>query len=437
MNTVVIGKNEYRDKVTTLRISEVDRLRHMYTVGKTGVGKSSLYLQMALQDICRFRGVCFIDPHGDAVDWLLKNIPKARIEDVVVFRPSDSDFPLGLNLIEAKSDSEKSFLVGELISIFYKLFDPNKTGIIGPQFEHWLRNAALTIMADPDGGTILEIPKLFSDKQFEARKLKFVKDPLVQEFWKGQMSKTSDFHRSEMLNYFSSKFGHFLNDPLCRNIVGQEQSTINFDEILSSEKILLVDLSKGKLGELASQFLGLIILAKLQYSVLKRADVSESKRHPFFLYVDEFQNFATETFLSMLSESRKYGLALHLANQYISQVPQEIQNAVLGNVGTILSFQVGIDDAEILARQFEPFKKEDLLNLPKRNFYLKLMIDGTTSQPFSGRVEEFDELFKQLEIQKKFPPSGTELVEAASRLQYGTPKALVEGLIKKRLNLVI
>ncbi len=353
-------------------------------IGKTGVGKSTLFANMCLQDIQNFHGICFIDPHGESVEWLLDNIPASRMEDVIYFNPADGNFPMGLNLLESKTPGERDFLVGELIEIFYKLFDPDKTGIIGPQFEHWLRNAALTVMADPGGSSLLEIPKLFVDKNFELKKRSFVKDPLVSEFWSGQMSRTSDFHRSEMLNYFNSKFGHFMNNELCRNIIGQTQSGFNLEDIIFGEKIFLVNLSKGKIGELNAFMLGLILIAKIQAAVLKRANLETTDRSPFYLYVDEFQNLTTETFASMLSESRKYGLGVHLTNQYFAQLPKKIQTAILGNCGTLLAFQVGQEDAEMLEREFDGFSKNDLTNLAKYNFYIKLMINGQTSQAFSG-----------------------------------------------------
>ncbi|MDE2312122.1 MAG: ATP-binding protein, partial [Patescibacteria group bacterium] len=249
MAYVNIGTNHFRGKASPILFSDPDRLRHMYVIGKTGVGKSSLFANLALQDIKSSRGLCFIDPHGETINWLLDRIPKNRLEDVVLFDPADATCPVGLNLLEADDEAAKDFLVGELISIFYKLFDPQRTGIIGPQFEHWLRNAALTVMADPRGGTLLEIPKLFADKKFEQYKRQFLRDPLVREFWQHQMAKTADFHKSEMLNYFSSKFGSFMHNRLMRNVIGQTKGGLNLAEIIAQEKILLVDLSKGKIGE--------------------------------------------------------------------------------------------------------------------------------------------------------------------------------------------
>lgn len=423
-STVQLGRTDFRGDSRPIYFGGKDRLRHMYVLGKTGVGKSSLYASMALQDIHNHAGVCFIDPHGESVQWLLERIPAGRLEDVILFDPSDTENPLGLNLLEAHAPGEQDFLVSELITIFYKLFDPDKTGVIGPQFEHWLRNAALTIMADPAGGTVLEIPRLFVDKRFEMHKRKFVRDALVQEFWSMQMARTSDFHRSEMLNYFSSKFGHFMNNSTMRNILGQTVSAIDFGDIIAKEKILLVDLSKGKIGDLNAYCLGLILVSKLQAAILARSRLPEEQRYPFYLYVDEFQNLTTDTFASMLSESRKYGLGVHITNQYFAQLPEALQKAITGNIGTQLLFQVGIEDAQRLEQEFYPFTKDDLASLEKYHFYLKLMISGQTSVPFSGLTLP----------PEPAPERGLqEEARALSRLAYGSPKLLVEHQLKQRL----
>ncbi len=427
MSSIILGNNLYRGAVTPIPFEDADRLRHMYMIGKTGVGKSTMFTNMALQDIQNNRGICFVDPHGESIDWLLAHIPAGRLEDVLLFSPADREFPVGLNLLEAKDEAERDFLVAELIEIFYKLFDPERTGIIGPQFEHWLRNAALTLMADPAGASLLEIPKLFVDKQFELKKRAFVKDQLVQEFWTNQMAKTADFHRSEMLNYFNSKFGHFLNNSLCRNIIGQTKSSINFDEVLQQEKILLVDLSKGKIGELNAFMLGLILMSKLQAAILKRAYLPQEQRYPFYLYVDEFQNLTTDTFASMLSESRKYGLGVHVTNQYFAQLPKKIQNAILGNCGTILSFQIGQEDAETLEREFQPMTKSDLANLDKYNFYIKLMVHGQTTETFSG--QSAPPLSHALQS-----PIPVDSVTALTRLRFGRPRLLVEQQLLHRMH---
>lgn len=425
MAYVTIGVNEYRGKRTVIQYGDEDRLRHTYMIGKTGVGKSTVFQNMCLQDIRHNQGVCFIDPHGESIDWLLKNIPSERLEDVILFDPSDAEYPFGLNLLEVGDDRERDFLVGECIQIFYKLFDPDRTGVIGPQFEHWLRNAALTVMAGPDGGSLIEIPKLFVDRQFEMEKRKHLKDPLVIDFWTRQMAKTSDFHRSEMLNYFMSKFGNFTTNALMRNIIGQRRSSFNLEEVMDGQKILLVNLSKGKIGEINANILGLILISKLQAAILRRAGQASSARRPFYLYVDEFQNFTTDTFISLLSESRKYGLGVHMTNQYLAQLPQKIQDAVMGNVGTLLSFEVGAEDAEILSKEFEPMTVNDFIGLPRFNFYVKLMVKGKTTPAFSGVSLPPAEAFPSATLEKT--------VVSLNRLAYGVPRILVETDIRHRL----
>jgi type IV secretory pathway TraG/TraD family ATPase VirD4 len=425
-NYVEIGVNDYRGKKTPIHYRSADRLRHMYMIGKTGVGKSTVFQSMALQDIKNGDGVCFLDPHGESIDWLLERIPSERLPDVVVFDPSDTEFPFGLNLLEAKTEQEKDFLVSECIQIFYKLFDPEKTGMIGPQFEHWLRNAALTVMAGPDGGSILEIPKLFVDQEFELSKRRYVTDPLVQDFWTKQMAKTSDFHRSEMLNYFMSKFGHFMNNALMRNIIGQHKSSFSFDDVIAGKKILLINLSKGKIGEMNAHMLGLILISKLQASILSRAHIPTDQRHPFYLYVDEFQNFVTDTFISILSESRKYGLGAHLTNQYLAQLPKKIQDAVLGNVGTLLSFEVGAEDANLLTKEFEPLTVPDFVGLPRFNFYIKLMVNGKTSTAFSGISNPPEPISFDAHLVST-------MAKDVSRVAYALPRILVETQIAERM----
>ncbi len=423
---VHIGVNEYHGKKRLIEYAHEDRLRHMYMIGKTGVGKSTVFQNMCLQDIQNGHGTCFIDPHGESIDWLLARIPADRLQDVVLFDPSDMDFPFGLNLLEAHDEFEKDFLVNECIQIFYKLFDPKKSGIIGPQFEHWLRNAALTVMVGPEGGSILEIPRLFVDKEFERRKRAQLTDPLVIDFWTKQMAKTSDFHKSEMLNYFMSKFGPFINNAMMRNIIGQHVSSFDFSALMNGRAIVLANLSKGKIGEMNAHMLGLILISRLQAAVLRRASDAPSARTPFYLYVDEFQNFSTDTFISLLSESRKYGLGIHLTNQYLTQLPEPIRDAVLGNVGTLVSFEVGAEDAKMLSDEFAPMSEADFMGLPRFNFYIKLLIDGKTSEVFSGTG------LPPMKIAST--SARRENVVALNRLAYGWPRMLVEETLRHQLS---
>lgn len=424
MSTITIGTNIFRGKQTPIVFGHNDRLRHTYMLGKTGVGKSTMFQNMCLQDIQNYNGVCFIDPHGDSIQWLLERIPQNRLEDVIVFDPSDTQCSFGLNLLEARDEYEKDFLVAQVIEIFYKLFDPEKSGIIGPQFEHWLRCAALTIMAGPDGGSLIEIPKLFIDKRFEQKKRQYVKDPLVIDFWTKQMANTSDFHKSEMLNYFTSKFGHFMNNTLMRNIIGQRTSAFNLDAIIAQQKILLVDLSKGKIGDTNAQMLGLIMISKLQSAILRRTMIPAGERSPLYLYVDEFQNVVTDAFVTLLSESRKYGLGVHVTNQYFAQLPPKIQNAILGNIGTMIIFEVGAEDAENLSREFYPMKKDDFLGLQRYHFYIKLMIDGKTSEAFSGVSLPPPQLTRPCQISES---------RLMSQLAYAMPRRLVEEQVREYL----
>lgn len=425
-HNVHIGVNEHHGKTRLIGYAQNDRLRHMYMIGKTGVGKSTVFQNMCLQDIKNGQGTCFIDPHGESIDWLLAHIPENRLQDVVLFDPSDTEFPFGLNLLEAHNEFEKDFLVNECIQIFYKLFDPKKTGVIGPQFEHWLRNAALTVMAGPEGGTLLEIPKLFVDREYEKRKRKHLTDPLVIDFWTKQMAKTSDFHKSEMLNYFMSKFGPFINNSLMRNIIGQRVSSFEFDALMDNRSIVLVNLSKGKIGEINAHMLGLILISRLQVAVLRRANEASASRTPFYLYIDEFQNFTTDSFVGLLSESRKYGLGMHLTNQYLAQLPEAIRDGVVGNVGTIVSFAVSAEDANVLSKEFAPnITALDFINLARFNFYIKLMIDGKTSEAFSGISLPLEPAQEALSIKDK--------IITLNRLAYGWPKLFAEETIKLRL----
>ncbi len=421
-----LGTVRVRNERRQVILKPSDRLHHMYCVGKTGTGKSTLLQNAFLQDLQAGRGCCFIDPHGESIDWILAHLPPSRLEDVVLFDPSDAEMPLGLNLLEWHSETEKDFLVAEAIEIFTKLFDPERQGIIGPQFEHWMRNAALTVMADPRGGTLIEIPRLFTDPAFERRKRSFVRDAVVTVFWEEQMEKTSGFHRSEMLNYFSSKFGRFMTNTLMRNIIGQPQSAFSIADIMDERKILLVNLAKGKIGETNAAMLGLIVTAKLHSAALRRASIPSAERVPFYVYIDEFQNLMTDTFVGILSEVRKYGVAIHLANQFLAQVPDRVRSAVLGNVRTIVTFQVGAEDAAILLREFEPdtnprtaqLSQETFQYLPPHHFLIRLALDGVVYPPFEG------ESFAPLSSNTPLTASD---VRTVSRLRFGTPRALVEA----------
>ncbi len=420
---VIFGETNYRGQKLPIRIKDDDRLRHVYMVGKTGVGKTVLFQNTILQDIREGKGVAYLDPNGDAVEYILAHIPKERAEDVILFDPSDIERPMGLNLLEWKTNEQRDFLVQESIQIFYKLFDPNQTGIVGPQFEHWMRNGALTLMAHPDGGTLVDIPRLFTDPDFEKDRVAYVKDPVVKSFWEKQMAKTSDFHKSEMLNYFTSKFGRFMTNDMMRNIIGQTKSAFDFRDVMDGKKILLCKLSKGLIGEINAFLLGMIIVSKIAIGAFSRQDVTEEERIPFFLYVDEFQNFITDVFATILSESRKYKLSLHITNQYISQLDEKLRDAVIGNAGNLIAFRVGAADAEFLVKEFAPIVIDDLTNVDKFNFYIRMLIDNAPMPAFNGQSIAPD---------PNGNPQLAEGIRQLSRLKFGRSKEAVEMEISER-----
>lgn len=421
---LLLGYNHFRGTKKEIRLSRDDRRRHSYIVGQTGTGKSTLLENMALQDMLAGQGLAFIDPHGDAAERLIGMIPKERAEDVIYFNAADTAYPLGLNLFEFSDPQQKDFLIQEAIAMLYKLYDPGHTGIIGPRYEHWFRNAALTLMSDPAGSTFIEIPKVFTDTAFLREKFKHVSDPMVVDFWTKEMAATSDYHKSEMLGWFVSKFGAFMSNEIMRNIIGQTKSAFNLREVMDQQKILIVNLSKGQIGELNSQLLGMIFVIKFQAAAMSRAGVDVSQRSDFGLYVDEFQNFSTDSFASILSEARKYGLNLIVANQFVGQLSDQIREAVFGNIGTTVSYRVGSEDAQTLERQFAPvFEARDLIGLPNYQAVVRLMINGLPSQPFSMTA---------------LPPLGRPHPEMAmaikqlSAAKYGTERGRVEEAIYRR-----
>ena len=425
---IVLGVNLYRGEKTIVRLKHQDRRRHLYAIGMTGTGKSTFFESMILQDIREGRGVAFFDPHGESIENILQRIPKERAEDVILFDPADTQRPMGLNLLEWRTPEEKDFLVAEAIQIFYKLFDPTRQGFVGPQFEHWMRNAALTVMESEGGGTLIEIPRLFVDDEFRKKKIAQVKDEVVRAFWVQQMAKTADFHKSEMYNYFISKFGRFMTNRMMRNIIGQAHSAFDFRQVMDEGKILLVKLSKGKIGELNCNLLGMILVARLFTAALSRHDLPMEKRRDFYLYVDEFQNFATETFASILSEARKYRLNLNITNQFIAQVPEGIRDAIIGNVGTLVAFRIGMPDAEFLAKEFEPiFEPQDLTSIEAFNAYVRLLIDNTPTKPFSMQT-----------IPDSTPPNSklAAAIGGLSRLKFGKSLAIVEAEVGERTKIL-
>ncbi|HTM69146.1 MAG TPA: type IV secretory system conjugative DNA transfer family protein [Candidatus Binatia bacterium] len=424
-----LGNIEYRGENTPVFVKQEDRFRHQYIIGKSGSGKSVFIANLAVQDIKRGDGVCVVDPHGDLVEDILACVPKERADDVIIFDPSDLERPIALNMLESPNEEMKDFVCGEMIAIFYKLFPPE---MIGPMFEHNMRNFMLTLMADPEvPGTIAEIPRLISDAAFQKEWRAKVKDPVVRSFWENEIDKTSDFHKSEMLGYLISKVGRFVENTMMRNIIGQQKSAFDFSEIMNKKKIFLVNLSKGKIGDINANLLGLIIVTKLQMAAMSRANMSKAERADFFLYIDEFQNFITPSIATILSEARKYRLALIVAHQYMAQLApkgdSEIRDAVLGNVGSMFVGRIGIEDAELLEKEFAPvFTAFDFVNAPQFSYFSKILIDNVGSRPF---------------VLKAPPPvKGDkrigEALKQLSRLKYGRDRSIVEQEILDRTQLV-
>jgi hypothetical protein len=422
----LLGYNEFRGTKKPIRLSTNDRRRHTYIIGQTGTGKSVLLENLAFQDMMDGRGFAFVDPHGDSVEALLGKVPKERVEDVIYFNPGDMTSPIGLNMFEFDHPDQKDFLVQEAINMLYGLYDPGHTGIVGPRLEHIFRNCALLLMSDPNGGTFIDIPKLLIDEEFMKSKLKYVTDETVLDFWTMEFPNSQRSNEAgEVISWVVSKFGPFISNDAMRNIIGQTKSGFNLRDIMDNKKILLVNLSKGKMGELNSKLLGIIFVMKFQAAAMGRADTPEDQRQDFSLYVDEFQNFATESFESILSEARKYRLNLILGNQFMTQLTDKIREAIIGNVGTVISGRIGITDAEMLVKKFAPtFDAEDLTKMPNYQSVTSVMINNVPSAPFSMSF---------------VPPMGQsnpELSSALKRLsaaKYGKPRSVVEKDIFDRL----
>ena len=421
----LLGYNEFRGTKKPIRLGTKDRRRHSYIIGQTGTGKSKLLENLAYQDMMDGRGFAFIDPHGDSAEELLGMVPKERVEDVIYFAPGDMEMPVGLNLFEFENQDQRDFIIQETIAMLYKLYDPGHTGIIGPRFESWFRNAALTVMADPNGSSFLDVQQVFIDQAFADEKIKHVTQQTTLDFWNKEMAQTTESAKGEMLGWFASKFGAFLANDMMRNIIGQTKSGFDLRDIMDNKKILLVNLSKGRVGELNSQLLGMIFVMKFNAAAMGRADIPEDQRQDFSLYVDEFQNFATDSFATILSEARKYRLSLILANQFMTQLTDQIREAILGNIGTVISGRIGITDAEILVKKFTPtFDVEDLTRMPNFQTVASVMIQDVPSAAFSMSL---------------LPPLGQanpQLRDALKKLsatKFGKPRAQVEQEFFKRM----
>jgi len=433
-----MGYNVYRGEKKEIRIKREDRRRHMYIVGMTGTGKSWFAEGLAMQDIANGEGVCFIDPHGDAIDHILERIPKNRAEDVILFDPADLTRPLGLNMLEYDSPEQKTFVINEVMNIFDKLYDLKQTG--GPMFEQYFKNACHLIMDDPESGsTLLEVPKVLADEDFRKYKLSKCKTPVVKEFWEKQALKAGgEASLQNMVPYITSKLTPFLTNEFLRPIISQQKSSLNFREAMDGQKIILAKLSKGKIGEMNAYLLGMIIIGKILMSALSRGDMPENERKDFYLYIDEFQNFLTESMQIILSEARKYRLCLTIAHQYIGQLVKggdtKFKDSIFGNVGTKVAYRVGVDDAEALTKEFAPvFNEYDFLNMPKYNAFVKLLIDNANPPAFNMAAVPFNNIPS---IQSANPESA-KFIRELSRLTYGQDKNIIESQIIKRSKLLI
>ncbi|MBI3887606.1 type IV secretory system conjugative DNA transfer family protein [Candidatus Microgenomates bacterium] len=424
-----IGNADFRGQKREVHILPPDRLRHVYIIGGTGVGKSVLQTEMMIQDIRNGEGVCFIDPH-DTYEQLMELIPPERAEDVIYFSPANSERPMGLNLMEAHSEQERHMVVTGFIGLLYKLFDPHQTGIVGPRLEHSVRNAMLTVMEAMPEGTLIEVMRILQDPggPFLQELLPRVQDQMVKRFWTEQIAATSEFHKSETLDYIVSKFGRFVTNRLIRNIIGQSKSSFNFREVMDQKKILIINLAKGLIGEENSSFLGSLIVPQILRASLSRQDVPMEKRTPFYLYVDEFQNFATPDFAVILSEARKYGLALTVGNQFMSQIEDDVKNAIIGNVGTIISFRLGVADAQFFSHQFAPtFGESDFLKVEAFTAYVKTLVNNEPVPYFSMNTKpDFDARNKARN------PKISEMIKELSALKYGRDVREVEAEIASR-----
>ncbi len=422
-----LGTNEFRGIKKPIYLQENDRRRHMYVIGQTGMGKSVFLENLAFQDMCDGRGFAFIDPHGDAVEAILKRVPEERIDDVIYFDPADIEHPVGMNMFEFTSEDQKDFIVQEGISMLQSLFDPQNQGFFGPRGQHMFRNAALLLMADPKGATFIDIPQCFTDPEFVKSKLKYVTDKAVYDYWTKEFpasQKSSD--AGEVITWFASKWGPFLSNTIMRNTLGQVKSGFNIREIMDNKKIFLVNLSKGRLGDINANLLGMIFVMKFQQAAMSRQDIPEDQRQDFCLYVDEFQNFATDSFESILSEARKYRLNLIVANQFMTQLTDKIREALLGNVGTIICGRIGVTDADLMVKAFTPtFTAEDLTKTPNHAAVAKVMMFDMPSTAFTMNLpapmgDPNNELMENLKVY--------------SATKYAKSRSEVEKEIQERWN---
>ncbi|MDD5626526.1 MAG: type IV secretion system DNA-binding domain-containing protein [Patescibacteria group bacterium] len=418
---VPFAKTNYRGQERKFGIRVDDRRRHIYVIGKTGMGKTTLLENMAIADIQGGRGLAIVDPHGQFADKMLDFVPPQRINDVIYFNPADYDYPIAFNIFERVEPHYKHLIADGLVGVFKKIWADSW----GPRLEYILRNAILALLDYPSS-TLLGVTRILVDKEYRRKVVQKIQDPVVRSFWVNEYANYSENFRNEAISPIQNKVGQFLSSSLIRNIIGQPQSSINIRDVMDHGKILLMNIAKGKVGEENSALLGAMMITKIQLAAMSRADIPEEERHDFYLYIDEFQNFSTDSFANILSEARKYRLNLIMAHQYITQMEEKVRDAVFGNVGTIICFRVGAMDAEFLEPEFQPvFTQLDLVNLTKFEIYLKLMIDGVASDAFSAMTLP--------PIEKEAPkyPEAREKITRISRERYATPRAVVEEKINR------
>ncbi len=417
-NITYFAKTNFRGTDHVFGIKEDDRRRHIYVIGKTGMGKTNLLENMIISDIRAGRGVAVIDPHGDLAEAVLNFIPASRINDVIYFNPADADYPIAFNVMEHVDSKYRHLVASGLIGVFKKIWADSW----GPRLEYLLRNVILALLEYP-GSTLLGVPRMFIDKEYRKKVVSKVTDPVVKAFWLNEFTKYSSQFTVDAISPIQNKVGQFLSSSLVRNIISQTQSTINMRDIMDNKKIFIVNLAKGKIGEDYSALLGAMLITKIQLAAMGRADIPEEERKDFYLYVDEFQNFATESFAGILSEARKYRLNLIVAHQYIGQLEEEVRDAIFGNVGTLISFRVGAADAEWLEKEFEPvFMMNDLVNLAKYDIYLKLMINGVTGDAFSASTLPPGDVAEKSNVEK---------IIKVSRERYSNKREVVEDKISR------
>ena len=432
---LALGINNYRGEKRKVFMHNEDRFRHFYIIGQTGTGKSSIIQIMARQDFHHGKGVCVIDPHGSLIEDLLPFIPRERADDVIYFNPADTERPMGLNLLEGKTPEERDLIALDAMNMMVKMFGNE---VFGPRIQDYFRNGCLTLMEDEEeGGAITDLVKLFTDEEWQKYKLTKVKNPVVRSFWEKQMAMTGQREKQEMIPYFAAKFGQFYTNTLMRNIVGQAKSAFDIADVMKNGKILLANLSKGLVGDINSQLLGMIFVNKIQVAAMRRQREDAQKRNDFFLYIDEFQNFVTQSIESILSEARKYRLGLILAHQYIDQLEKDdrlsgsvkLKGAVFGNIGTMMFYKIGPQDAEVCAKEMAPvFSDQDLVNLDAFKGAMKLCIDGKPSRPFTIEVPRpWQDTTYSKDAQ------AAEAIKQLSRLTYGRQKDFVSREILRRI----